>query len=274
MGSLKKYKMDERIAEDIDETIAMLKSSTTDSYESEINLTEPGMDQVPSMTSPSMESQYSIARPSTPSRPSQVSMASHQETDVPEHAIVAIHDMLKRNEVNAVASATDKWREKAGIRKQLSFNSGSSASQMTQESTATAAEQELEMLKRNEVKAVADVSNKWLDSVGIRRQMSFQSENTMSSVNSINQGSVSTKLSSMDRSMTIIDGCASESFGNITPDKIPQVSVNQEAYKEQRIVRQPSEQNTDLRPVVTVDNSLLIKIMARLDSSRLITLTD
>ena len=87
----------------------------------------------------------------------------------------------------------------------------------------------------------------------------------MSSVNSINQGSVSTKLSSMDRSMTIIDGCASESFGNITPDKIPQVSVNQEAYKEQRIVRQPSEQNTDLRPVVTVDNSLLIKIMARLD---------
>ena len=38
---------------------------------------------------------------------------------------------------------------------------------MTQESTATAAEQELEMLKRNEVKTVADVSNKWLDSVGI-----------------------------------------------------------------------------------------------------------
>ena len=65
--------------------------------------------------------------------------------------------------------------------------------------------------------------------------------------------------------MTIIDGCASESFGINTPDKIPQVSVNQEAYKEQRIVRQPSEQNTDLRPVVTVDNSLLIKIMARLD---------
>ena len=108
--------MDERIAEDIDETIAMLKSSTTDSYESEINLSEPGMDQVPSMTSPSMDSQYSIPRPSTPSNPSQVSMASHQETDVPEHAIVAIHDMLKRSEVNAVASVTDKWREKAGIR--------------------------------------------------------------------------------------------------------------------------------------------------------------
>ena len=98
-----------------------------------------------------------------------------------------------------------------------------------------------------------------------RRQMSFQSENTMSSVNSINQGSVATKLSSLDRSMTIIDGCASESFGINTPDKIPQVSVNQEAYKEQRIVGQPSEKNTDLRPVVTVDNSLLIKIMARLE---------
>ena len=67
----------------------------------------------------------------------------------------------------------------------------------------------------------------------------------------------------MDRSMTIIDGCASESLGIITPDRTPQ--VNEEAYKEQRIVRQPSEQNTDLRPVVTVDNSLLIKIMARLD---------
>ena len=40
---------------------------------------------------------------------------------------------------------------------------------MTQDSTATAAEQELEMLKRNEVKKVADVSNKWLDSVGIRQ---------------------------------------------------------------------------------------------------------
>ena len=98
--------------------------------------------------------------------------------------------------------------------------------------------------------------------------MSFQSENTHSSVNSINQGSVSTKLSSLDRSMTIIDGCASESFGIITPDKIPQVSV----------VRQPSEQNTDLRPVVTVDNSLLIKIMARLVRSQcvhyLIALSD
>ena len=39
---------------------------------------------------------------------------------------------------------------------------------MTQASSSTAAEQELEMLKRNEVKKVADVSNKWLDSVGIR----------------------------------------------------------------------------------------------------------
>ena len=97
--------------------------------------------------------------------------------------------------------------------------------------------------------------------------MSFQSENTHSSVNSINQGSISTRLSSLDRSMTIIDGCASESFGIITPDKMDQVSVNQEAHKEQRIMRQPSEQNTDLRPVVTVDNSLLIKIMARLESA-------
>merc|ERR1719394_1571851 len=135
---------------------------------------------------PSMESQYSIQRPSTPSHPSQVSMASHIEPEVPELAIIAINGMLNRNEVNAVASATDKWREKAGIRKQLSFDSGSSASQMTQESTATATDQELEMLKRNEVKTVADLSNKWLDSVGIRRQMSFQSENTHSSVNSIN----------------------------------------------------------------------------------------
>ena len=116
MIQFEKYKMDERIAEDIDETIALLKSSASGSYESEINLSESGMDQVPSMTSPSMESQYSIQRPSTPSRPSQVSMASHQETDIPENAIVAIHDMLNRNEVNAVASATDKWREKAGIR--------------------------------------------------------------------------------------------------------------------------------------------------------------
>ena len=116
MIQFEKYKMDERIAEDIDETIALLKSSASGSYESEINLSESGMDQVPSMTSPSMESQYSIQRPSTPSRPFQVSMASHQETDIPEHAIVAIHDMLNRNEVNAVASATDKWREKAGIR--------------------------------------------------------------------------------------------------------------------------------------------------------------
>ena len=40
---------------------------------------------------------------------------------------------------------------------------------MTQEITATATEQELEMLKRNEVKTVADVSNKWLDSIGIRQ---------------------------------------------------------------------------------------------------------
>ena len=91
--------------------------------------------------------------------------------------------------------------------------------------------------------------------------MSFQSENTSSSVNSMNQGSVTTKLSSLDRSMTIIDGCASESFGIINPEKIPQ----QEAQKEQRVVRQPSEYNNDLRPVVTVDNSLLIKIMARLN---------
>ena len=90
--------------------------------------------------------------------------------------------------------------------------------------------------------------------------MSFQSENTLSSVNSMNQGSVSTKLSSLDRSMTIIDGCASESFGIINPDKISQ----QEAQMEQKVVRQSSEGNNDLRPVVTVDNSLLIKIMARL----------
>ena len=89
--------------------------------------------------------------------------------------------------------------------------------------------------------------------------MSFQSENTSSSVNSMNQGSVSTKLSSLDRSMTIIDG--SESFGIINPEKIPQ----QEGQKEQKVVRQPSERNNDLRPVVTVDNSLLIKIMARLN---------
>ena len=40
---------------------------------------------------------------------------------------------------------------------------------MTQASDATAAEQDFEMLKRNEVKTVADVSNKWLDSVGIRQ---------------------------------------------------------------------------------------------------------
>ena len=40
---------------------------------------------------------------------------------------------------------------------------------MTQPSSSSAAEQELEMLKRNEVKKVADVSNKWLDSVGIRQ---------------------------------------------------------------------------------------------------------
>ena len=40
---------------------------------------------------------------------------------------------------------------------------------MTQASSSSAAEQELEMLKRNEVKKVADVSNKWLDSVGIRQ---------------------------------------------------------------------------------------------------------
>ena len=89
--------------------------------------------------------------------------------------------------------------------------------------------------------------------------MSFQSEN--SSVNSMNQGSVSTKLSSLDRSMTIIDGCASESFGIINPDKISQ----QEAQKKQGGVSQPSERDNDLRPVVTVDNSLLIKIMARLN---------
>ena len=89
--------------------------------------------------------------------------------------------------------------------------------------------------------------------------MSFPSENT--SVNSMNQGSVSTKLSSLDRSMTIIDGCASESFGIINPDKISQ----QEAQQEQKVMRQPSERDNDLRPVVTVDNSLLIKIMVRLN---------
>ena len=42
---------------------------------------------------------------------------------------------------------------------------------MTQASNATAAEQDFEMLKRNEVKTVADVSNKWLDSVGIRQEI-------------------------------------------------------------------------------------------------------
>ena len=112
--------MDERIAEDIDETTAMLKSMTSGSYESETMLSEVGIDQDPAMTSQtSMESQYSIQRPSTPSRPSQHSLASHQETEVPELAAIAIMEyngMLNRNEVNAVASATDKWREKAGIR--------------------------------------------------------------------------------------------------------------------------------------------------------------
>ena len=112
--------MDERIAEDIDETIALLKYSASGSNESETILSEPGMDQVPSMTSPSMESQFSIPRPSTPSNPSQVSMASHIEPEVPELAIIAINGMLNRNEVNAVASATDKWREKAGIRSGIS----------------------------------------------------------------------------------------------------------------------------------------------------------
>ena len=116
--------MDERIAEDIDETAAMLKSMASESYESEIVLSESGMDHVPSMSQPSsqpsMESQYSIQRPSTPSHPSQVSMASHIEPEVPELAIIAINGMLNRNEVNAVASATNKWREKAGIRSGIS----------------------------------------------------------------------------------------------------------------------------------------------------------
>ena len=120
MIQFEKYKMDERIAEDIDETTAMLKSMTSGSYESETMLSEVGIDQDPAITSQaSMESQYSIPRPSTPSRPSQHSMASHQETDVPELAAIALMEcngMLNRNEVNAVASATDKWREKAGIR--------------------------------------------------------------------------------------------------------------------------------------------------------------
>ena len=112
--------MDERIAEDIDETAAMLKSMASESHESEIVLSESGMDHVPSMSQPSMESQYSIQRPSTPSHPSQVSMASHIEPKVPELAVIAINGMLNRNEVNAVASATDKWREKAGIRSGIS----------------------------------------------------------------------------------------------------------------------------------------------------------
>ena len=116
----KNKKMDERIAEDIDETAATLKSMASESFDSETILSESGMDQVPSMSQPSsqpsMESQYSIQRPSTPSHPSQVSMASHIEPEVPELAIIAINGMLNRNEVNAVASATDKWREKTGIR--------------------------------------------------------------------------------------------------------------------------------------------------------------
>ena len=94
--------------------------------------------------------------------------------------------------------------------------------------------------------------------------MSFQSDNTLSTVNSLNQGSVSTKLSSLDRSMTIIDGCASESFDISSPEKI---SPSENVLKEQIVVRQASKRNIDPRPVVTVDNSLLIKIMVRLNTT-------
>ena len=94
--------------------------------------------------------------------------------------------------------------------------------------------------------------------------MSFQSDNTLSTVNSLNQGSVSTKLSSLDRSMTIIGDCASESFDIPSSEKI---SPSEKIHKEQIVVRQASERNIDPRPVVTVDNSLLIKIMVRLNTT-------
>ena len=67
---------------------------------------------------------------------------------------------------------------------------------------------------------------------------------------------------SLDRSMTIIDGHGSESFVGRTSDKASP------HHKEQAVLKQPSERNIDVRPVVTVDNSLLIKIMARLKNSR------
>ena len=69
-------------------------------------------------------------------------------------------------------------------------------------------------------------------------------------------------LKSFDRSMTVIEGQCSESFDVGTSDK---ALPNQVQYTNQNISRIHSQQNVDLRPVVTVDNSLLIKIMARID---------
>jgi len=219
---------------------------------------EPVVDQIENGSVPGLlDAIYTRMSIPIDSKMDQISSKSPKESELDSEAEASELAMLRRNEVQAVEGASSKWRDNAGIRKQMSFDSGSSSSEIKQVASPAQQQQELTMLKRNEVQAVAGASNKWRDTAGIRRQISFQSDNTFSDDGTI-PDSVSTKLSSFDRSMTVIGSHCSESFDARTTDK---ASPNQVQYTNQNISRIHSQQNVDLRPVVTVDNSLLIKIM-------------
>merc|ERR1712137_560613 len=171
MGSLKKYKMNRA------ENSRDLENRNTDRGHVDVS-EEPVVDQIENGSVPGLLDAI-YTRMSIPIDPKmdQNSSKSPKESEPDSEAEASELAMLRRNEVQAVEGASSKWRDNAGIRKQMSFDSGSSPSEIKHVASPAHQEQqqqELTMLKRNEVQAVAGASNKWRDTAGIRRQISFQ----------------------------------------------------------------------------------------------------